>query len=430
MKKYLQVPLGFFLIIFLVGSGMRCTSIYATALVDRGFSMTIFGIGTSLNTVAGFISGLLIAQLLERFSVKKVVGLGILFISLGTFILSIAESTIALFLGFFIIGMAMILAGYTPAIIVLSKWYQTNFALVISLVYTGMTIGTSTMSLLYGELAPRIGFTYTLWIMAAMQFLIGFLALKFLVAEDPCEIGAEIYIAPKKDKDITKVKNPTPTLNVTPKEAKKKFLFWYLLIVFFCINSIVSTLQLYIPAYMETMGHSLQSASQLLSILMVFGAISTVLSGYITDKFSAFTFYIMTAVFFLVACVLLLAIPKSYPAMMLMAALMGIAYPASSIAPSLMLYDSFSKETAGKLTGFSNATLFAAMGVSSPIVGYAYDLTNSYVEIFVVMTILFVGGILLMIFYKFIKNWEIRKEPALCARKEHTSTQQSLTEIN
>ncbi len=399
-KHHKKVAVGLFLIIFFIGSGIKSFSLMFTSLEERGFSMGFIGLGALLAMVVAMVSGMTLGKLCDVLKVKTIIGIGAVCSCIGFIIVAFTYSEAVMLIALVIVGFAMTAGGYAPATIILTNWFKSKFAFMVSLVSTGMSLGTSFISLLYAFLYAELGFTNTLLILASLQIIVPFIALKFLIVEKPEFVSQTKYY----DENEVIIKAKSTGIDCTTKKAFKLPVTWFVFIVFFLIVGLISIVQTYIPTQVEVNGSTKKVASLLFSIMMIFGATATILGGLLSQKKSPMLFLVISTGCFIVAMILLLSKTKQVYLLVIMAILFGISYPSTTTAGSLILKEVFADNTYKKLIGMFHAVGFFGIGVFNPIVGSIYDKAGTFQGVFSVMFIMFIITFVAIMFYPLIKR--------------------------
>ncbi len=404
-KRYdLKVAVGLFLIIFIIASGMKCLAVMLTEIAGLGFSMAFIGIGSSVCGVCGMLSSVVMGKLVKVMKIKKIILLASVLSAVGYIILASTHSNFFMLLAFVMMGLAMTFGGYAPAAILLARWFNKKYALVVSIVFAAMSIGSATMSMAYGLVQPIIGFQNTVYILAGLQLVIPALALKFLIFENPSDVGVEQFAHEKDTVEKVKEKKVIKVLDITPSSAMKTPLCIFIFAISVLIAGGVAVVQTFIPMQAEILGFSKAQSSSLFSIIMITGAISTIAGGIYSDRKSPFIFYAFITFAFLLGWVLLVSVEYNYLLLVVIAGLLGIAYPSMSSATSLILKDNFGDEAYSGILGILHALNLAGMAILSPLAGFTYDVKGSYESAF-----LWLGGLVLIAFVSMIFYTKLRK---------------------
>ncbi|MGN1016871.1 MAG: MFS transporter [Faecousia sp.] len=255
---------GVFLSIFLVTSGTKLFTLFFPELERQRIPMTIVSLASVAATAAIFLSGLYIGKIIRVMGMKRMMLLGCALMAAAYVQFAIAGPVI-LFSGFICLGIATTLCGYTPASLIITNWYTKGRGLALSVVFTGMTLGTALYSALCGVLLTKYGLKMTALIVGGIVLCLGFPAIALLVKEAPAE-------APEGEQEPSGKKTvKSGVLDLSEQEARKTSLFGLILLVTLLAAGLLSTVQSYIPSHLQNEGLSILQSSQVYSAMMLAG---------------------------------------------------------------------------------------------------------------------------------------------------------------
>lgn len=402
---YLKVMLGLFLMLFIVASGSKTYILMFSQLEARGFSMSFISICALLTTIAVFVSGMVLHKVTGRLGIRRTMLLGGILMAAAYLLIAFSEGAYALVIAVLLMGVSTTFSGYTPVSIILRKWFTASYGITVSIVFTGMTFGTSFYSLLYGKLVSKFSFSSTLAILALLPIILPIVVDRFLVIECPETVGLKPY----NEIGQQRSKKNADRIELLPEQARKTGLFWYIIVLIFLLGGAVATAQSFIPAYLEHAGLPLERASYVYSVMMLLAAPASLLGGYIADRFSVRTFLLSTGLAYIFGMILLLIAGNSYVLMFVMAVLMGTAYPCGSLTPSLLMNDSFGTKAYDGLLGIVQATSFISIGIMFMMAGAAYDKLHSYTGVFIALAVTGMVALVAVLLYPCVKRRALQR---------------------
>lgn len=413
-KKYeIRVAIGLFLIIFMVTSGLKCISVMLTEVAALGFSMAFIGICTSLCGFISIASSILFGKIVKKISIKNMILIAAVFSSVSYLMLVNSTNGVILVVSFILKGIALTFSGYTPSAVLLARWFREKYAFALAIVFSAMSAGTAFWSLMYGIAQPIFGFANTIYVFAALQIIIPLLVLKFLVIEHPEDVGVVPFAKEHNSEGETNKKNKKQkqisVLNVNSKTALKTPLCWHIILVALFVSGGILIIQSYLPMQAEIMGFNKTQSASTFSIIMVLGAISGILGGIYASKKSAYHYYAFITCSFLVGWFVMMTFDLTYPMLVLVAMLCGVAYPVISTAVSLVLKENFGQEAYTGVLGILNAFNLIGGSIMSPLAGLTYDNTGSYMSAYLWLGGLVLLGLIAMAFYPILRKKAFKK---------------------
>lgn len=370
------VAIGAFASIFFVGSGVKVFLLFLPEFERIGFSIGTVSSLSVLAPVSVFVSGMFVSKVLKKIGVKLTMLIGMLLMATAYFLFSIAINPLVISISFVCMGISVTFSSYTPATILINRWFDSKRALVLSIVFMGMSVGSAMYSAIAGWLLDNYNFQVTSIVIALMIIVFASIPIFLFVKESPEKLGQVPYS--KGEKKTAKAQGKIQLLDYSTKQASKTFAFWRIVIITLIAAATLATIQSYLPAHLQFEGMAPIASSRIYSIMMLASAPSTILGGFIAEKYSTKIFILYTALLLIAGTALIIIVPTSFGIMVFAALAVGIAYPLCNITPSLLMNDTFSKKTFDGLIGILQASMAAAAGILFPAVGFAYEYFNSY----------------------------------------------------
>lgn len=387
-----------FLLLFFVGSGAKVMTITISELVASGVSMLVIGLCGTAYVASVFVSGLFLAKILKRYSIYRVILLGGVLMAAGYGCLSLSmTSPIYLFAGMVMIGVAATFAGYSPASILIRQNFSSN-GLITSAVFCGSAIGAAFYSALYGWGVGKFGFGSTLRIFCLIQIT-----------------AAVVLFLKKNAPDSTKQEDSThePADKSEILQSRNTYLksgvFWYIFAFAILTSGTVSTIHSYLPSYLVEAQYSLSTSASIYSAMMLAAAPATLLSGYLTEKYSVSLFINTNIGALTIGMVLLLLCPTSVQLIWIAGILLGIACPISTLAAPLLLGDVFDNCTYTQCIGIVNASTFVSLGLMFCATAVMSEIFGSQLPAFRILMFLSVLLLIMGAAWRYIK-YQIKPE--------------------
>lgn len=369
-----KLLMGLFVLLFFAGSGAKVVTITISELSAAGISLSMIGISGTAYVMAVFLSGMSFSKVMEHISVDKVMKIGGILMAAGYAVLGFSmQSRVCMLVGMVFIGMAATFVGYSPVSVIIRRYF-TSGKLLTAVIFSGTSIGASCYSALYGVGIPRIGFQKTLLLFGMMQML--------------AVLVVSIFLMKRK-----LVENPDEKKHEMSEEGRKELshlrfpVFWYIFFFAVLASGVVSTVHSYLPAYLVERGFSLSISSGMYSVMMLAAAPASILSGYLSEKYSTDVFINSNMGALVVGMVLLLFAPGQ-KLLWAAAVLLGIACPVSTLAGPLMLGEVFDNRTFTKSIGIVNASAFVCLGTMFCAVAVFTEIVGTYQIAFRILLIL------------------------------------------
>ena len=349
------------------GSGMYSMSValpplqaeFAIARADASLPYTL--------TMIGFgIGGILMGKLADRFGVRVPVLIGSVCLALGFVTAGISQNLVQFSAAQgLLIGLLGTSATFVPLVADVSLWFTRRRGIAVAIVMSGNYLAGAVWPPVMQYFIDHYGWRATyigtgVFCLAAMPLLA--LALK----------GRPPAIADAAAPARSAPPDPDRPLGFSPRSLQ----------TLLCIAGVsccvaMSMPQVHMVAYCGDLGYAAARGAEMLSLMLGFGIVSRLISGWIADRIGGLRTLLLGAVLQAVALALFLPF-QQLAALYVISALFGLFQ--GGLVPSypIIVREYFSPREAGVRTGtVIMATLFG-MALGGWLPGWIFDLTGSY----------------------------------------------------
>jgi MFS family permease len=317
-------------------------------------------------TMIGFgIGGVLMGALADRFGVIVPVLLGTLGLSAGLILAGMSGSILQFALAHGILaGLLGCSATFAPLIADVSLWFNRHRGIAVAICVSGNYLAGAAWPPILQHFFDRAGWRAT-YIGVGIFCFVAMLALAFLLRRHPPAIEAGAggaAIAPKPER---------------PLGLSRRALTVLLSIAGVACCVAMSMPQVHIVAYCGDLGYGAQRGAEMLSLMLGFGIVSRLASGWISDHIGGLRTLLLGSV--LQGIALALFVPfNGLASLYVVSALFGLFQGGLVPAYALIVREYFPPREAGtRVAIILMATLFG-MAFGGWISGVIFDLTGSY----------------------------------------------------
>jgi MFS family permease len=322
-------------------------------------------------TMVGFgFGGILIGRLSDRLGVALPLAGATVALALGYLLSALAPTllTYALAQGV-LIGFLGSSAFFGPLLADISHWFERRRGLAVAVVACGNYLAGTLWPPIVQQLIESVGWRHTHFIIAGVC-LVTMLPLTWALRRRAPK--APVVVAGAR----AIVRSPPP-LDVSPRVLQ-------VLLVIAGLSCCVamSMPQVHIVAYCGDLGYGFAAGARMLSLMLGFGIVSRLLSGWIADHIGGLRTLLLGSVMQALALVLYLPFDSLW-SLYVVSALFGLFQ--GGIVPSyaIIIREYFPPQQAGARVGWVvMATLFG-MALGGWMSGVVFDLTGSYQAAFV-----------------------------------------------
>ena len=339
--------------------------------------MTCFCLG-------GLIGGILQKKIPVKFNILAA---SILFL-IGFFIASKASNIIMLYVGYGVLcGFGSGLA-YNGVISTVSKWFLDKQGLASGILLMGFGIGSFIMGNLFQIFTPdRIDGWRSSFLVLGIAIFFILLIGSFFIKSPPQEIMEQILSKQKQksgsDEDIN--------IDVAPTEMIKKSSFWFYFIWATLLGAAGLILISQAMGIATFIGEGISGSiiAAVVGLISVLNAVGRVICGAMYDKYGRLiTMKTIVGGVFISAVLLILSIKlNSFIFIILGFCACGFSYGGVTSVNSAFINSFFGSKNYPINFSINNLNLIIA-SFGSTIAGLVYDITNTYIGIFVLMILL------------------------------------------
>tara|TARA_B100000686_G_C16728607_1_gene939245 strand:- start:490 stop:1695 length:1206 start_codon:yes stop_codon:yes gene_type:complete len=329
---------------------------------DASISYTVTMIGFALGNV-------LFGRYVDRLGVVIPVIIASIAMAIGHIGSSLATNIwiFAFFQGVFIgLGTA---ASFGPLIADVSHWFRRRRGVAVSLCACGNYIGGAIWPLILTNVIEEFGWRSTYIIIAIVISLTKIPIALTLRKPSPKEVSCVTEHAPASSKGTSR---NLCSLVLTP----SRLLFLLSVAGFSCCVA-MSMPQVHIVAYCSDLGFGVARGAEMLSLMLVGGAITRILSGFLADRIGGVKTLLIGS--FLQGVALMFYLPfDGLVSLYVISAMFGIAQGGIVPCYAIIVREHMSAKIAAERVGFLIMMTIFGMGFGGWSSGWIYDISGSY----------------------------------------------------
>lgn len=376
-----------------IGLVMSCAGIfYKPVSTELGITVGSFGLYMTFIYSFSFIMLSVAGKMMDRYSARWLLTIssgvvGLLYLGMSRF-----NAVWQFYIAGAIIGVSLAFLLYLSYPILINRWFTHRVGFFIGICSAASGIGGVLFNPFAGRLIQQQGWrnTYFIFGITILAFVTPLLGL--LLRDYPSDKGLK-PIGGEREK-VETIKS-----GMDYAEAMKTPVF-YALIVFAFLMIAVSTLNLFLPAYVTSLGFSVEQSAFAASVIMSGVTIGKVALGYINDK-SAIAGVITSVGLGILGLVFLITGKTEIGLITIGGFLFGWAYAGVTVETALLVRTVFGTKDYSQI--FSNISIALALGgaVMAGSWGYLADLWN--------FKIILTVGIILLTMAGFISLYSLRQ---------------------
>lgn len=366
---------GTVIMALMAGPYFHGSGTYISALDDEfDWSRAVLAGAFSLSRMEGSVIGPLAGFLTDRLRPALMVLIGLTIMALGYFILSLVNSPVVFYLAFIVIAVGAGLGTFLPAVTSVTTWFTRRRSLAIALTMGGTSIG----GLLVGPMALGISeFGWrTVSIGIGATVLLVAWPLSRIFRREPDTIGANdpggLNPAPQSREQAA-----TQSVDFTAKQAIRTRTFWIMSFVHAAVNMSLAAVIVHSVPHLRDIGVSLGLAGTVVATYTAISLPAQLVGGWLGDYVNK-RLLLLSLLLLQGIAVIVFAFTTSVPQAYVFAALFGVGMGGRTPVIHAMRVDYFGTKAFAAITGIYGIPLNIGMVIAPLLVGFLFDIQETY----------------------------------------------------
>ena len=355
---------------------------------DLGWSRTLIAGAASLGGLVATVASPVVGWALDRYGARVILTGSVLILGLSTVSLAWATVPIAFYLAY---GLGRVIfsspLNIGPSVVV-SRWFVRRRGLATGFLFLSHSLGMITFPLIAGLVIKYRGWEDA-WI--ALGVLVWILALgpvSMLVRQTPEEVG----LLPDGDPPMPQAGEAetsavTEEQNWTLREAARTPTLWLLAMATGSLFLLQSGTNIHQGAYFLDQGLGVGVSAATLSLNAVFTGVGSIFWGWLVDRVPVRFTYAGVALMMAVALIFFPMADTTVEAL-IVASIFGAAVGGILVVPVVAYADYFGRRSLSAIRGVTEPFVSLGQAIGALFSGIVYDVTGSYKDAFLVLSIL------------------------------------------
>lgn len=336
-------------------------------------------IETGLTVCSNLLSPV-IGVLVDRWSPRHLVTIGMLSLGLGLIILSRAGTLIHVWAVWAsLIPLGALCLGVLPSATLIARWFRRNRGLALGISVTGSSIGGAIVPPMLTWMFLSFGWRDALLYCGIFCLLFAPLFFKLLV-NFPADVGHE---QEEDHPDPAKQVGAVDQRRWTMREILGTVSFWWQTLISASMLAVALGTLANLSLHAKDLGFTGQPVALLYSLVAVCSFGGKIAMGYLIDRLGVKRAGLVSAAF-LAASMLILFTLQSYPGLVIASLIIGLGLGGVTPVWTNMPARTFGARSMGRALGIMNPLHIPITATSAPLAGYISDTTGSYELVFLI----------------------------------------------
>ena len=386
---YVIAAASFFIVMVVWGTFYTFGVFFDSLLTEFGWTRTATSAAVS---ISGLIHGSLAmptGRLTDRFGPRIVtVSCGLL-LGLGYLLMSQVSAIWQFYLFYGVILGAGMSGAWVPTLSTVARWFVKRRGMMTGIVVSGIGVGTIIIPSLATRLIYIYGWRTSYIIIGIVVLAVVTLAAQFL-RRDPQQIG----LLPYGEDEVKAEDRSAGAKGLSLQGAIHTRQFWMLATMFFFFTFAVSTIMVHIVVHAIGLGISAIVGGNIIAIIGGTSVVGRLTLGTLGDRMGNKRILMISFLMISAALFWLLA-AKEIQMLYLFAAIFGFAYGGLFAIEPPLTAELFGLRSHGVLLGVMEFFMATGTAVGPVLVGWLFDITESYNPGFIICGILAIVGFIL-----------------------------------
>jgi MFS family permease len=359
-----------FVSLFLIWGPVNAGSVFFIPVASHfGWSRALFSAMLATAPLSAGIFSPAVGWLLDRFGARRIMMAGAAAVALSYVALSQANSAIAFFFIFILLGVGITSSTIIPTALVLTRLFREQRGLALGIAFAGIPLGGTGITVLANFVVQRWGFRAGWMAMAAPIALIVVPLIAVFLRELPA--GDDI----RDDRPLPGTGALSAGLEV--REALVSRSFWMIAIAEVLFATVDVGIRVHLIPLLTGVGYSPTLAARLLGVIYLFSVAGTFAAGALADRLGGRA--ALTLVFLAAAMGIAPLLAASHAAAIAgFVVLFGLVRETRPVLVPIALSESLGTRRIGALFGIQ--AFFGTLGFAAgPIIaGRIFDVSGGY----------------------------------------------------
>lgn len=336
------------------------------------------------------LGGMLTPKLIKEKTFRMVIIVCMAILAGSTALLSTAGNIVMMYIFSALRGLSAGTIGMVFVTTVINHWFYKNTALMTSIAMGFSGIVSAVLSPVLSSIIQSSGWRMGYLVAAVITVIFILPAILLPIGLTPAAAGTEPY----GEKTVS---NVTSSDSSTNKVSLSLFLLAAISAV---IAAYMTSMPQHFPGLVSSLGMNAAVGASMLSVCMLANTIGKIILGTMIDRFGSKAALTIYGVLIAIGIVTTWLVHAPL-AMTVGAVLFGLAYGSAAVGTAMMTRDVFSDKHYGNVYPKISLCTTVANAVGSSLIGFMYDMSNSYTPTLIMMLVMIIAYIfILQIMYR------------------------------
>lgn len=355
---------------------------------DLGWSRTLIAGAASLGGLVATVASPVVGWALDRYGARVILMGSVLILGLSTVSLAWATVPIAFYFAY---GLGRVIfsspLNLGPSVVV-SRWFVRRRGQATGFLFLSHSLGMITFPLIAGLVIKYRGWEDAWIVLGVLVWILALGPVSMLVRQTPEEVGLLPDGDPPKPQACgAETSAVTEEQNWTLREAARTPTLWLLAMATGSLFLLQSGTNIHQGAYFLDQGLGVGVSAATLSLNAVFTGVGSIFWGWLVDRVPVRFTYAGVALMMAVALILF-PMADTIVEALIVASIFGAAVGGILVVPVVAYANYFGRRSLSAIRGVTEPFVSLGQAIGALFSGIVYDVTGSYKDAFLVLSIL------------------------------------------
>ena len=355
---------------------------------DLGWSRALIAGAASLGGLVATVASPVVGWALDRYGARVILTGSVFILGLSTVSLAWATVPIAFYLAY---GLGRVIfsspLNIGPSVVV-SRWFVRRRGQATGFLFLSHSLGMITFPLIAGLVLKYRGWEDAWIVLGVLVWILALGPVSMLVRQTPEEVGLlPDGDLPKPQARGAETSVVTEEQNWTLREAARTPTLWLLAMATGSLFLLQSGTNIHQGAYFLDQGLGVGVSAATLSLNAVFTGVGSIFWGWLVDRVPVRFTYAGVALMMAVALILF-PMADTIVEALIVASIFGAAVGGILVVPVVAYANYFGRRSLSAIRGVTEPFVSLGQAIGALFSGIVYDVTGSYKDAFLVLSIL------------------------------------------
>ena len=355
---------------------------------DLGWSRTLIAGAASLGGLVATVASPVVGWALDRYGARVILTGSVIILGLSTVSLAWATVPIAFYLAY---GAGRVLFSSPLNIgssVVVSRWFVRRRGRATGILFLSHSLGMVTFPLIAGLVIKYRGWEDAWIVLGVLVWVLALGPVSMLVRQSPESVGLlPDGDTPEQPGSGTDIAAAVEEVSWTLREAMRTPTLWLLALATGSLFLLQSGTNIHQGAYFIDQGLGVGVSAATLSVNAVFTGVGSLFWGWLVERVPVRFTYAAVALMMAVALILFPLADTTVEALVV-ASIFGAAVGGILVVPVVAYANYFGRRSLSAIRGVTEPLVSLGQAIGAIFSGIIYDVTGSYKDAFLVLSIL------------------------------------------